>query len=441
MKTSLHVLWSSIAAALLAFTAYSAEDCGPGWDHSVGTPGVDGWVYFMKSYQHDDVGHLYIAGSYTQVDGIPANSIARWDGKEWTAFGQGFDRRVLTVAMYDSGNGPELYAGGSWSTPNDIPYIAKWSQAAGRWVKVGGGLDGPVVALAVYDDGNGPALYAGGSFKHADGKPAASIARWDGQAWSPIGTGANEVVRAMIVIEEEDGAALYVGGNFSTFNGISANRIVRWDGANVTPLGAGLTGQGIRTMEVFDDGSGPQLYVGGVLTTAGGVAINNLARWNLQTKTWSGMGGVNERVVNLRAFDDGSGRRLFIGGWFTEADGQRIAHIGTWDGHSWSTLGSGADSVVRSLEPYDDGNGPALYVGGGFTQMNGNPASGFTRWLACPETPLGDINGDGIVDIADLLLTLVSWGPCPSLDACPADINDDGVVDTIDLLNVLSNWG
>lgn len=52
----------------------------------------------------------------------------------------------------------------------------------------------------------------------------------------------------------------------------------------------------------------------------------------------------------------------------------------------------------------------------------------------------GDLNGDGIVDVADLLLLLGAWGPCAG-ESCPADLNDDGTVDVADLLILLGNWG
>ncbi len=48
-----------------------------------------------------------------------------------------------------------------------------------------------------------------------------------------------------------------------------------------------------------------------------------------------------------------------------------------------------------------------------------------------------DINGDGVVDVLDLLQLLSAWGPCPD---CPEDLNGDGVVDVLDLLILLSEW-
>lgn len=59
-----------------------------------------------------------------------------------------------------------------------------------------------------------------------------------------------------------------------------------------------------------------------------------------------------------------------------------------------------------------------------------------------PLAPVGDVNGDGAVDTADLLLLLAAWGECPGGgEPCPADFNGDGFVDTADLLLLLGNWG
>jgi len=54
----------------------------------------------------------------------------------------------------------------------------------------------------------------------------------------------------------------------------------------------------------------------------------------------------------------------------------------------------------------------------------------------------GDIDGDGVIDTADLTLLLAAWGDCPPPpDECPADLNGDRHVNTFDLLTLLANWG
>jgi len=53
--------------------------------------------------------------------------------------------------------------------------------------------------------------------------------------------------------------------------------------------------------------------------------------------------------------------------------------------------------------------------------------------LACPE----DINGDGVIDVNDLLEIVGGWGSSdPDLD-----IDGNGVVNTDDLLAVIAAWG
>ena len=48
-----------------------------------------------------------------------------------------------------------------------------------------------------------------------------------------------------------------------------------------------------------------------------------------------------------------------------------------------------------------------------------------------------DVNGDGVIDIADLLMLLGAWGVCTPGD-CPCDINSDGLVTIEDLLLLLA---
>ncbi len=66
---------------------------------------------------------------------------------------------------------------------------------------------------------------------------------------------------------------------------------------------------------------------------------------------------------------------------------------------------------------------------------------GAYEFLPSPSPP-GDLNGDGVVGIIDLLMLLASWGDCPALpEQCSADLNYDCVVGITDLLTLLANWG
>lgn len=58
-----------------------------------------------------------------------------------------------------------------------------------------------------------------------------------------------------------------------------------------------------------------------------------------------------------------------------------------------------------------------------------------SRWSQ--PAPSADLNGDGVIDGADLGLLLAAWGACPS---CAADFNGDGTVDGADLGILLQSW-
>ena len=49
----------------------------------------------------------------------------------------------------------------------------------------------------------------------------------------------------------------------------------------------------------------------------------------------------------------------------------------------------------------------------------------------------GDINSDGVISVADLLLVIDQWGETSS----SADLNNDGIVDVSDLLVLIGAWG
>ena len=49
-----------------------------------------------------------------------------------------------------------------------------------------------------------------------------------------------------------------------------------------------------------------------------------------------------------------------------------------------------------------------------------------------------DLNGDGIVNVLDLITLLISFGPC---EDCPADFDDDGFVNVLDLITLIMNFG
>lgn len=233
---------------------------------------------------------LYVEGTFATAGGVPAKSLARWNGSSWSALPSELDDKfpgVSALASFDAGlgGGPRLFAGGSFSGAGGLSTgnVAMWNGTT--WSKPGLGITGEVYALSVADLGGGPALYAGGFFPVPGFGLSKNIARWNGLAWAPLGSGTGSAVYALSSFDDGqgDGPVLCAGGFFDTAGGQSAQRIARWNGAAWSPFdsGVGVGLQSTKALSPFDDDLDgvPALYAGGDFTIAGGLDSNRIARW------------------------------------------------------------------------------------------------------------------------------------------------------------------
>jgi hypothetical protein len=424
---------------------------GTGWS-ALGS-GIPGGAYALTVFDDGSGDALYAGGEFWSAGGAPASHVAKWDGATWSTLGSGTSGTVHALTVFDDGTGNALYAGGAFSSAGSVAanHIAKWDGTS--WSALGTGASGPwigVGALTVFDDGGGKALYAGGDFSSAGAVPASGIAKWDGASWSALGSGVGGEVHALVtfdggsrsalcaggnfstagggaaqgiaawngttwsglggrvsfdarvltVFDDGTGEALYAGGSFLNAGGVTAS-VVKWDGTSWSALGGAMSGgstaPAVRTLAVFDDGSGEALYAGGDFTAAGGVAASCVARWN--GTGWSalgaGMGGgvLPPTVMALTVFDDGGGEALYATGFFATAGGAAAKNIAKWDGAGWSALGAGLDggfsTLVGALAVFDDGGGEALYASGSFTTAGGGAAGNIAKWDGTNWSPLG----------------------------------------------------
>ncbi|MBI4717282.1 MAG: hypothetical protein HY763_05720 [Planctomycetes bacterium] len=266
------------------------------------------------------------------------------------------------------------------------------------------GVSGAVRAAAVYDDGSGPALYVGGTFNTAGPVVARNLARWNGTSWSSLGGGldsAGASVNALAVFDDGSGPALYVGGAFTSAGGSPVSHLAKWNGSVWSDVGGG-TNQPVLALAVYDDGGGAALYAGGTFTSAGGVSASRVARWDGSTWTAIGSGLSNAGGVSARAFavfDSGSGAELYVGGSFNNAGGTTVSNLARWDGGAWFDVGGGANNVVYSLTVFDHGTGPMLYAGGAFGTAGGVTSAGVARWDGAAWSALGSGLGGGSVRV------------------------------------------
>jgi hypothetical protein len=79
--------------------------------------------------------------------------------------------------------------------------------------------------------------------------------------------------------------------------------------------------------------------------------------------------------------------RLVAGGNFRQpsSHGDSIRNIATWDGHEWWPLGAGVDDEVRALIVFNN----QLIAGGGFNTAGGAAAKRIASWNGSSWSTLG----------------------------------------------------
>ncbi|TVQ56869.1 MAG: hypothetical protein EA377_01655 [Phycisphaerales bacterium] len=305
------------------------------------------------------------------------------------------------------------------------------------------GVDGTVFALTEWNDD----LIAGGEFTTTGGQTVNRIARWDGSAWHPfnsggqIGVGDSNFgfgVRALTVWNGE----LIVGGDFNTAGGQTVNRIACWDGSAWHPFASGVSG----IVWALTEWNG-ELMVGGNFPTAGDQSANNIARWTGPLWGWQAINfdgeiGVAGQVNSLTGWN----QNLIAGGTFETAGDQTVNRIARLDGCLSAVGACCINGVAMEITESECLAVGGFYQGdftdpGQVTCSQSEPtgacclssgdcvsltessclATGGTYHgddvncseANCVQPCIGDLNGDGVVNVFDLLELLSAWGTCP----------------------------
>lgn len=360
-------------------------------------------------------GDLAAGGSNAQLLG-DGRYVARWNGIAWGPFGSGNDGLVQAIAPLPNG---DALVGGAFTSFAGIAANRVAHLTGSTWSPLGAGIgDGQVRALAIRPNGD---VVAAGTFASAGGSPANHIASWNGTTWSPLAAGTNGPIACLAPLANGDVVAV---GQFTTAGGVAANHVAKWDGAAWSPLGTGLTlpsgSLGATTAGVLANGD---LVVGGTFTHAGGIAAQNVARWDgiawhamgsglpmVQSSTFtsllvrpgeivaSGSFLISGNIVPVVRWDGVAWSSLGASSIHTRT---ALATLGNgdlvtgalerWNGTTWSTLApgstlSGTMQSVLALATRANGN---LHVGGSFTLVDGNVSAYFAELTTtCPATAI-----------------------------------------------------
>ncbi len=379
---------SSGATSTVRVARFDGANWQPLGNNVAGQNGV-GTTAVTAMVSHN--GSLFVGGDFTAVTNASGttttvNRIARWTGSAWAQVGPfsgtsgGLSSGVNSLL---SSNG-RLLVGGGFATANNgatavtVNRIVALDNTTGTWSGFGPtattGLNqlvrsivefnGSIYALGLFSDagpsGIGPAGVNG----------ARGIARLNTVTgiFDPqfIG-GPNNPIWASTYFNGN----LVVAGNFNTIGGVAARRVAMFNGTNWVAFGAGLGnptfGQGLEFDTVLSLGVyNGQLYAGGNFNigNSGGTVPGApvcLARWDAISGTWVNL-SANNSVYSMVAKDD----KFYVGGIFLSVNGVPARNVATFDGTTWSQVGSGinsgSSSAVWSLALYNND----LYVGGAF---------------------------------------------------------------------------
>ncbi len=311
---------------------------------------------------------LYVGGGFKSAGGLVANNIAKWDGSSWSStFGRALDSTVYAMAAAEQ----NVYVAGDFQAAGDLPVnrVARWDGA--NWSSLGSGINSRVLALGT----DGTNVYAGGIFTMAGGLNISNVAHWDGNNWSALGTGLAKAPGGGIFVNAiaVSGTDVYFGGEFGVAGGVTVNNIARWDGANWFALGTGLSPQGGAVSCITTNGT--DIYVGGGFTAAGGVAIpNHIARWD--GKNWSALGIAADILPGGVEAIAVIGSDVYVAGGFVRIGALSARNIAKWNGTKWSALGAGSRSGVSALTVI----GRTLYASGSFSAADGSRIDGIAKW-------------------------------------------------------------
>ena len=389
---------------------------GQGLGHGAGHNTAGGEIRAVAVDQH---GQVYVGGMFTYAGGVPANNIARWDGANWHSLGSGVDLPVNALAV----SGDDLYAGGEFFTAEGktVNSIARWNEADQVWYALGAGVSNVVRALAT----GGGWLYVGGDFIKADGEYAWGIARWNlvGHQWQILAASFPDQVWSIAV----EGDRVVIGGKFETMvlggTTYQVNRIVMWN----TAENAWYRLQDNGSIGVFNNIvfalaiDANNIYAGGTFSSAGSKpGTTGLARYDLNTGRWNALGtgisGGYNWVYSFEVFEN----NLFVGGDFSHAGDLPVNKVARWDlnSQSWSSLGSGLGEVVvggviesgvYALEM----SAGRLNVGGKFVTVGDVPSHNFAQWQQVGPAALVPVTpqGGGTLSAAGIQI-LISLSSC-----------------------------
>jgi hypothetical protein len=321
--------------------------------------------------------HVFMGGSFSTVNSTRVNGIVSYNSETVRTLALGLDGSVSSLSVLNDersllvvvGSFAKVYqSSGSISTGG----LALWDATSGLWGAIGGvALHGVGVAVLV----KGTQVFVGGRFTGVGDVAAANVAVYK----AAPGVISRGILLDPSGVTESDGIAGAGGGSWHA-------------------LGEGVKGQ----VYALAAGAATDMYAAGRFHLAGGVHVENVAKWQSVEGEGAVGGGywvglVDSDCLRLKAGVCGVngdvwalvfvGEYLYVGGQFSVAGGKPARNVARFFSGMWQSVGKGVDGavyVLTAIRIQGTLAGSCIYHAGDFRKVEDSrgemEASGLARW-------------------------------------------------------------
>lgn len=308
---------------------------------------------------------LYATFAYPEWNGYQVNSVAVWDGTEWTSVGGGFlDGGGYYAALHD---GQYFLSGAmeNWVNGYDIYHLGRWDGT--EWHSCGE-PDGYTSFLKI-----GEELWIGSAFDSIGDVAISEIARWNGTQWEAFGDPIppNEGITHCGDIYQ---GHYYFGGTHAGSGIFGGADIIMWSGEEWIVPGGGTPDPAMTILQAMKSYHG-KLYIGGGIQSG---PSHNIIVWNGSSYE----GFFPDLVYNVAGVYQMEviGDKLYIAGSWLFAGDTRTYGLLIYDGTTLCGVGySGLGPELEEIRQFA-GDSHRIYFNTTNYVLSGDSVNFFGYW-------------------------------------------------------------